>query len=82
MSELYAIAMANGRKFKIQIPSSPAPKTKAAVFVGDDKQAELLGYVCALYEARDARGTSLGYYASTFDAVHAVAKLLEWKPAI
>jgi hypothetical protein len=82
--ESYEIAAPDGRRFKVEVPSSAAlaVKERASVFVGDRQRAELLGYVLHTFEARDAKGASLGVYKSAFDAVHAVAKLLEWKPAI
>jgi hypothetical protein len=81
---VYEIAAPDGRRFEIQVtsPAAPAVKEKASVFVGDRQRAELLGYVHARYEARDAKGASLEFYASTFDAVGAIARLLEWKQAI
>jgi hypothetical protein len=81
--DLYEIAAPDGRKFKIQVASSaPAAKERASVFVGDRERAELLGHVLQTFEARDTKGASLGFYASAFDAVGAIARLLEWKPTI
>jgi hypothetical protein len=77
--DLYELAAPDGRRFEIrmQLPA-PAAKERAAVFAGDRQRAELLGYVTQRFEARDAKGASLGFYASTLDAVGAVAKLLQW----
>ena len=81
--ESYEIAAPDGRRFKIEVPSTAtAVKERAAVFVGDNKRAELLGYVLQTFEARDTKGASLGFYASTFDAVGAIARLLEWEQAM
>ena len=78
---VYEIAAPDGRRFEIQVqsPAASVVKEKASVFVGDRQRAELLGHVHARYEARDAKGAALGLYASTFDAVGAIARLLEWK---
>ena len=67
---VYEIAAPDGRRFEIQVqsPAASVVKEKASVFVGDRQRAELLGHVHARYEARDAKGASLGLYASTFDA--------------
>jgi hypothetical protein len=81
--DLYEIAAPDGRRFKIEVPSTATVvKERAAVFVGDRQQAELLGHVLQTFEARDTKGASLGFYASAFDAVGAIARLLEWKPTI